>query len=72
MGGEEDGTGNIDAERLIDILKNDFELTIDIERMIKEVDQDDSGAIELGEFQSLLESQGVNPEIRNFKDWFTF
>lgn len=72
MGGDEDGGGNVDAEKLIDIIRNDFNLTIDIEGMIKDIDTDKSGEIELVEFQSLLESEVQNPEIVNFKEWFTF
>ena len=38
MGGEEDGSGNVDPEKLIDILKNKYDLPIDIEGMIKDMD----------------------------------
>ena len=34
MGGQEDGDGAIDAQRLIDIIKYEFEMTIDIEKLI--------------------------------------
>jgi calmodulin len=34
MGGDEDGGGFIDADRLIRIIKEDFEMTIDIEKLI--------------------------------------
>ena len=34
MGGDEDGGGSIDAEKLIRIIKEDFEMTIDIEKLI--------------------------------------
>ena len=31
LGGEQDGTGHVNADRLIDIVKNEFQMTIDIE-----------------------------------------
>ena len=50
MGGEEDGDGCIDADKLIEVIKNEFEMTIDIEALILEVDEDGSGEIEFDEF----------------------
>lgn len=70
LGGDEDGGGNIDADQLINIIKNEFEMTIDIEGLIKQIDTDGSGEIEFDEFVTLLENQGDNPEIATFKDWF--
>ena len=34
MGGEADGGGFIDANKLIRIIKDEFEMTIDIEKLI--------------------------------------
>jgi len=34
MGGEPDGDGAINAEKLIATIKNEFEMTIDIEKLI--------------------------------------
>ena len=56
LGGEEDGGGSIDADRLIDIVKREFQMTIDIEELIKKIDEDGSGKIEYEEFMSLLTS----------------
>ena len=56
MGGDEDGGGYIDAERLIRIIKEDFEMTIDIEKLIQDIDEDGSGQIEYDEFRNLLSS----------------
>ena len=50
MGGEKNGEGYIDANKLIQIIKQDFEMTIDIEKLISEIDEDGSGHIEYGEF----------------------
>ena len=72
MGGNEDGGGNVDADKLIEIIKEDLKMTINIEEMIKEVDEDNSGEIEFEEFVSLLQSDGDNPEIQAFKDWFCY
>ena len=54
MGGMEDGDGAIDADRLIRIIKDEFEMTIDIEKLIKDIDEDGSGEIEYDEFRNLL------------------
>ena len=56
MGGEPDGQGAIDAELLIWIIKHDFEMTIDIEKLIHDIDEDGSGQIEYDEFRNLLSS----------------
>ena len=54
MGGQGDKSGCVDASKLIKIIKQDFEMTIDIEKLIEEVDDDGSGKIEYGEFDQLL------------------
>ena len=54
MGGEPDGEGCVDAKKLIATIKEEFEMTIDIERLIEEVDEDGSGEIEFDEFKQLL------------------
>ena len=54
MGGDEDGGGCVDATLLIHTIKGKFEMTIDIEALIREVDEDGSGEIEFDEFKELL------------------
>ena len=54
MGGEENGDGSVDADKLVKIIKHDFQMTIDIEKLIEEIDEDGSGEIEFDEFQALL------------------
>lgn len=54
MGGDSDGGGCVDAETLIKTIKEEFEMTIDIEALIAEVDEDGSGEIEFDEFKELL------------------
>ena len=54
LGGEQDGTGHVDASRLINIIKNEFQMTIDIEKLISDIDEDGSGCIEYEEFMDLL------------------
>lgn len=54
MGGNEDKSGKVDARRLVDVIKNEFDLTIDIEKLIREVDTDGSGEIEYNEFKAML------------------
>ena len=56
MGGDADGGGIVDANKLIDIIKNQFEMTIDIEALINQIDEDGSGEIEFEEFKTLLQS----------------
>ena len=43
MGGESNGDGAINATKLIYTIKEEFEMTIDIEKLIKEIDEDGSG-----------------------------
>lgn len=43
MGGQPDGDGSIDADKLITTIKRDFEMTIDIENLILKIDEDGSG-----------------------------
>lgn len=54
MGGDADGGGCVDANKLIETIKKDFEMTIDIVALIREVDEDGSGEIEFDEFKELL------------------
>lgn len=72
MGGEEDGGGCISSDKLIDTIKDELKMTIDIEKLIQQVDADGSGEIEFDEFKALMESSGRNPEIKTFKSWFLF
>ena len=58
MGGQPDGDGFIDADKLIHTIKNEFEMTIDIENLILEIDEDGSGEIEFDEFKELLGGGG--------------
>ena len=56
MGGKPDGDGYIDAQKLIRIIKEEFEMTINIEKLIDDIDEDNSGKIEYDEFRNLLSS----------------
>ena len=58
LGGDEDGGGHIESSRLIEIVKKEFQMTIDIEQLINEIDEDGSGKIEYEEFMSLLSKGG--------------
>ena len=58
MGGEPDGGGCVDATMLIKTIKEDFQMTIDIEKLIEEIDEDGSGEIEFEEFKALLAADG--------------
>ena len=54
MGGKADGDGCVDAKKLIETIKSEFQMTIDIEKLIEEIDEDGSGEIEFDEFKALL------------------
>ena len=69
MGGEPDGDGCINAEKLIQTIKHEFEMTIDIEKLIEEIDEDGSGQIEFDEFTALL--TGGAPEDEDGEDDWT-
>ena len=43
MGGQYDKEGFIDADKLIRIIKEEFEMTIDIVKLIQDIDEDGSG-----------------------------
>ena len=54
LGGNADKSGSVQTDLLIKIIKQEFGMTIDIENLIKEVDDDKSGSIEYEEFKQLL------------------
>ena len=54
MGGLIDKSGNVDTAKLIQIVRDEFNMTIDIERLIHEIDHDKSGQISYDEFKTLL------------------
>lgn len=56
MGGNPDKSGQVDAERLINIIRHQFEMTINIEQLIQEIDENRNGQIDYDEFKSLLSS----------------
>ena len=58
MGGDADGGGCVDADKLIETIKKEFEMTINIEQLIADVDEDGSGEIEFDEFKELLAGGG--------------
>ena len=69
MGGEPDGGGCVDADKLIRTIKEEFEMTIDIEKLIEEIDEDGSGEIEFDEFKALLQSDAQEGAAwKNFSD----
>lgn len=53
-GGEEDLSGCVKRDTLIQIVKEEFGLPIDIESLISRIDADGSGEIEFDEFEELL------------------
>ena len=53
-GGNADKTGHVDRDVISKIIKVDFGLDIDIEKMMDAVDEDGSGEMEFDEFELLL------------------
>ena len=53
-GGNPDKTGHVDRRTITRIIKDDFGLDIDIEKLIDGVDTDGSGEMEFDEFELLL------------------
>ena len=53
-GDPEDEESFINKDMLVQLIKADFGLSIDIEAMIEQIDEDGSGKIEFGEFETLL------------------
>ncbi len=49
-----DKSGFIDSNKLIKVVKEDFQMTIDIEKLIRDLDEDGSGTIDYNEFSNLL------------------
>jgi Ca2+-binding EF-hand superfamily protein len=54
VGGNPDGSGCVESHKLIEILKNEFQMTLNIEKLLTEIDTDGSGEIEFDEFTELL------------------
>lgn len=56
LGGNADKTGTISSQKLSTIIKTDFELEIDIDKLIAETDTDNSGEIDYEELKVMLKS----------------
>jgi Ca2+-binding EF-hand superfamily protein len=59
LGGNRDQSGVVSTERLRSIVRNDFALPIDIDRLIREADTDGSGFIDYEEFAAMLSSANI-------------
>jgi len=58
-GGNPDKTGHVDREVISRIIKIDFGLDIDIDKMMDTVDADGSGEMEFDEFEQLLSGKAA-------------
>eukprot|EP00928_Gymnodinium_smaydae_P089274 TRINITY_DN73263_c0_g1_i1.p1 TRINITY_DN73263_c0_g1~~TRINITY_DN73263_c0_g1_i1.p1 ORF type:complete len:149 (-),score=64.18 TRINITY_DN73263_c0_g1_i1:156-602(-) len=54
LGGNEDKSGFIDTQRLIHVVKDEFGMTIKIERLIEELDKDRDQKLNYSEFAALF------------------
>ena len=69
MGGNRDTTGEICTDRLVRVIK-EFQMTIDIENLIEQIDDDKSGTIDYFEFKQLFLNESSNIEDVKFKNLF--
>jgi Ca2+-binding EF-hand superfamily protein len=69
MGGNRDKSGEICTDKLINVI-NDFQMTIDIKKLIDQIDKDSSGTIDYSEFKSLFLNDSANIEDKKFKALF--
>ncbi len=54
LGGNADKTGHIDSQRMIKIVRDDFGMTIKIEKLLDDMDRDKDGKISYSEFSALF------------------
>ena len=59
-GGNEDKTGHVDRKTITRIIKEDFGLDIDIDKLMDQVDTDGSGEMEYDEFELLLSGKNLD------------
>merc|ERR1711934_1321514 len=59
-GGNADKTGHVDRDVISRIIKEDFGLDIEIEKLIDAVDADGSGEMEYDEFELLLSGKNLD------------
>ena len=58
-GGNQDKTGHVDRSTITRIIKEDFGLDIEINKLMDAVDVDGSGEMEYDEFELLLSGKSV-------------
>lgn len=54
LGGNPDKSGNINAELVRKVIKDEFQLTVKIDELLEEMDQSNDGLIDFNEFKGLL------------------
>jgi len=54
MGGEANGEGWVETDTLIRVLKTQFEMSIDIEKLVQGIDHGSTGKIDYDDFRMLL------------------
>mmetsp|Transcript_119474 Transcript_119474/g.208013 ORF Transcript_119474/g.208013 Transcript_119474/m.208013 type:complete len:460 (-) Transcript_119474:474-1853(-) len=64
LGGNRDKTGEISANQLRNVVRY-FDLTIDIDKLISEVDSNSSGLIEFREFSGMFEALAGDPMLHS-------
>ena len=53
-GGNEDKTGYVEQKRLVQVVKEEFGMTIKIDRLVEELDKDGDGKLCYDEFAALF------------------
>jgi Ca2+-binding EF-hand superfamily protein len=64
-GGQQDKNGCISRKVLEDIIKNQFQMTIDLDRLLAIIDQSGDGEIQFEEFKSLLGKNSLIEQSKN-------
>lgn len=54
LGGEPDKSGFIDTKKLVKVVREDFSMTIKIERLVEDLDKDKDGKLNYHEFAALF------------------
>merc|ERR1712087_168242 len=54
LGGEPDKSGHVDSDRLVSVVKDEFGMTLKIERLIEDLDKDKDGKLNFAEFAQLF------------------
>lgn len=55
VGGGKEGEGYVNSQLLVKIIKEDFGLNVDIEKLLRQIDTSGDGRVDFGEFKALFQ-----------------